>query len=398
MIKEVCIIGLTGTLRQERLSLSTLPTITVSQSDNTLTIHLVGGWRTSCVQNIADSLNSLEVSPDRNLIVNLSGLECLDTAGAYLVAKFLKNIEKTGISYEIKEGSAEVTDILRTVRKFAALPPPSHQKSPRSRLAYGLNTIGKGTIQHSKTLLEALSFLGEVTIHMIKTGLRPGRLRLVSLIDLMHKTGVNALPIVGLISFLIGVVLVYQGADQLRRFGAEIFTINLLAVSVLRELGILLTAIVVAGRSGSAYTAQLGFMKLNQEIDALYVLGFDPVDVLVIPRVLALVIVLPLLTFFADMMALVGGGIATYFLIGTGPADFSKHLLLSIKDWTFWTGIVKAPVFAFVIALTACFEGLRVSGGAESVGRRTTQSVVEGIFLVIVLDAAFSILFSFLEI
>ena len=193
-------------------------------------------------------------------------------------------------------------------------------------------------------------------------------------------------------------MLVYQGADQLRRFGAEIFTINLLAVSVLRELGILLTAIVVAGRSGSAYTAQLGFMKLNQEIDALYVLGFNPVDVLVIPRVLSLVIVLPLLTFFADMMALVGGGIATYFLIGTGPADFSKHLLLSIKDWTFWAGIVKAPVFAFVIALTACFEGLRVSGGAESVGRRTTQSVVEGIFLVIVLDAAFSILFSFLEI
>jgi phospholipid/cholesterol/gamma-HCH transport system permease protein len=284
------------------------------------------------------------------------------------------------------------------VNEFTPSPEPRTEQTSRFSLIFLLNFLGKMVLDPLKNFLEALSFLGEVTIGIIKILIHPRRLRFITLVDLIHKVGASALPIVGLISFLIGVVLVYQGADQLRRFGAEIFTINLLAVSALRELGILLTAIVVAGRSGSAYTAQLGFMKLNQEIDALHVLGIDPIEVLVVPRILALLIVLPLLTFFADIMALIGGGIATYFLIGVGPDDFAKHLLLSIGEWTFWTGIIKAPVFAFFIGLVACFEGLRVSGGAESVGQHTTQSVVEGIFLVIIFDAAFSILFSVLGI
>lgn len=287
---------------------------------------------------------------------------------------------------------------LKNVKNYQASIPVQPLKPKFFFLSHFFNDLGKSTVENVKTLVQALSFLGEVTVIMGGLLRHPSRIRFVTLVDLIHKVGVSALPIVGLISFLIGIVLVYQGADQLRRFGAEIFTINLLVVSALRELGILLTAIVVAGRSGSAYTAQLGFMKLNQEIDALQVLGFNTFEVLVIPRILALVITLPLLTFFSDMMALLGGGVTSYFLLGIGPADFSQHMLLSLKPWTFWVGVIKAPFFAFFIALISCFEGMRVSGGAERVGHHTTQAVVESIFLVLVLDALFSIVFSYIGI
>jgi phospholipid/cholesterol/gamma-HCH transport system permease protein len=210
----------------------------------------------------------------------------------------------------------------------------------------------------------------------------------------LEQTCVNALPIVGLISFLIGIVMAYQGADQLRRFGAEIFTVDLLAISALREIGILLTAVVVAGRSGSAFTAEIGMMKVNEEVDALRTLGLDPLEVLVLPRLLALMIALPLLAFFADIMALFGGGLMCAFALDISPDQYLSRLSQAIWPRTFWVGIVKAPVFAFVIAMVACYEGLTVDGSAESVGRKTTMSVVVAIFLVIVFDAIFSIVFS----
>jgi phospholipid/cholesterol/gamma-HCH transport system permease protein len=227
---------------------------------------------------------------------------------------------------------------------------------------------------------------------------RPSRLRLTSLTHHLEQTCVNALPIVGLISFLIGIVMAYQGADQLRRFGAEIFTIDLLAISALREIGILLTAVVVAGRSGSAFTAEIGMMKVNQEIDALRTLGLDPLEVLVLPRLLALMIALPLLAFFADIMALFGGGLVCVFVLDIAPDQYLDRLSAAIWPRTFWVGIVKAPVFAFLIAMVACYEGLTVAGSAESVGRKTTLSVVVAIFLVIVFDAIFSVVFSALGI
>jgi phospholipid/cholesterol/gamma-HCH transport system permease protein len=191
-------------------------------------------------------------------------------------------------------------------------------------------------------------------------------------------------------------VLAYQGADQLRAYGAEIFTINLLGVSVLRELGVLLTAIMVAGRSGSAFTAEIGTMQVNEEIDALKTLGLDPVEVLVLPRLLAMMIALPLLAFFANMMALFGGAIMALFVLDISLAQFRDQFSQAITAQMFWIGIVKAPFFAFLIAMVGCYEGLRVEGSAESVGRLTTKSVVESIFLVIVADAAFSIFFSYL--
>jgi phospholipid/cholesterol/gamma-HCH transport system permease protein len=190
--------------------------------------------------------------------------------------------------------------------------------------------------------------------------------------------------------------MTYQGADQLRRFGAEIFTVDLLGISILREIGILLTAIVIAGRSGSAFTAQIGTMKVNQEIDALRTIGLDPIEILVVPRLLALMIALPLLAFFADMLGLFGGGLMCAVALDIAPSQFLQELDRAIAPGTFLVGLAKAPVFAFLIAMVGCYEGLSAGGSAESVGRMTTRAVVVGIFLVIVFDALFSILFSYL--
>jgi phospholipid/cholesterol/gamma-HCH transport system permease protein len=206
------------------------------------------------------------------------------------------------------------------------------------------------------------------------------------------------MPIVGLLSFLIGVVMAYQGADQLRRFGAEIYTVNLLGISILRELGVLLSAIIIAGRSGSAFTAQIGTMQVNEEIDALRTLGLDPIEVLVLPRLLGLAITLPLIVFYADLMGLIGGALMSWVVLDISVASFVNQLQSAITEGTLWVGVVKAPFFAAIIALIGCYEGLNVTRSAESVGRLTTQSVVESIFFVIVTDAAFSIVFSVLKI
>ena len=197
-----------------------------------------------------------------------------------------------------------------------------------------------------------------------------------------------------LLAILIGVVLAFQGADQLRRFGAEIFTVNLLGVSVLRELGVLLTAIIIAGRSGSAFTAQIGAMEVNEEVDALRTIGLDPIEVLVLPRLLGLMLTLPLLSFFASMMALLGGGLMVVLVLDVPMVQFLRQLSTAVSTTTLWAGLVKAPVFAFLIAIVGCFEGMRVSRSAESVGQLTTTSVVLAIFLVILVDAVFSILFA----
>jgi phospholipid/cholesterol/gamma-HCH transport system permease protein len=243
-----------------------------------------------------------------------------------------------------------------------------------------------------------LGYLGLVSSETARTFAHPRRLRLPALINQTEQTGLNALPIVGLLSAVVGVVLAYQGAEQLKRFGAQLFTVDLLGIGTLRELGGLLTAIIVAGRSGSAFTAQIGTMKLNQEIDAMETFGLSTTELLVLPRVFALVITLPLLTLYAYIMTLIGGAAMCYFYLHIATPTFLHELAGAITLKTLWIGLVKAPVFAFIIAFVGCFEGLRVTGNAESVGRLTTRSVVASLFLVIIFDGGFSMLFSILEI
>lgn len=357
-----------------------------------------GAWVTDCLKETLVCLEKCRLlSKEKTLVIDFSRLVSLDTSGAYVIQHFCKALEKEGLDPTIKGLRQDHQILFDQIRKrdFLSSVPELKKQSVALQL---LHDLGVKTHKVSRDSIRLLSFVGQVVINLVGLLRSPGLLKRVSVVFHLQKVGLQALPIVGLISFLIGVVLVYQGAHQLKRFGAEIFTIDLLAVSVLREIGILLTSIVVAGRSGSAFTAQIGTMSLNQEIDALRVMGLNPIQYLVIPRVLALLIALPLLGFFANVVALLGGAVMGCALIGVDFQHFFQHLNLAIKPWTFWTGMIKAPIFAFVIAIVGCFEGMRVEGGAESVGRHTTKSVVKSIFLVIILDAAFSIFYSLIGI
>jgi phospholipid/cholesterol/gamma-HCH transport system permease protein len=257
-----------------------------------------------------------------------------------------------------------------------------------------VTALGAAVHARAGEVAGAVSFLGRVIAGLVRVGFRPRTLRLTALVHHMEAAGLAAVPIVALMGFLIGVVLAFQGAVQLAQFGAEIFVVELIAISVLRELGILLTAIIVAGRSGAAFTAALGSMKMREEVDAIRTLGLDPVEVLVVPRVLALLIVLPLLGFVASLMGLLGGGLMAWVELGVDPAVFRARLGETVAASHALVGLVKAPVFALVIGVTGCHMGLRVGGDAESLGRLTSASVVAAIFLVIVADAVFSVAFA----
>jgi len=241
---------------------------------------------------------------------------------------------------------------------------------------------------------ELCGFFGLVIVTGLRSLRHPSRIRWRSIVMQTYRTGVTALPIIGLLTFLIGVVIAYQGAEQLRRFGAEIFTVNLLGIGILRELGVLVTAIVISGRSGSAFTAEIGAMEVHEEIDAMRTLGLDPIEVLVLPRLVGLTIALPLLAVFADFMALLGGALMAWDALHILPPLFVRQLHDAVTTWTLGVGILKAFFFAPTIAIVGCHAGFSVSRSAESVGRLTTMSVVRSIFLVIIIDAGFSVIFS----
>lgn len=321
--------------------------------------------------------------------LDLAAVTEIDTAGAWI----LLHHEAAGMALEEINGTQ--ISLLETVRQ--ALPNATRTggeaRSPH-RAGDGLEAIGKAMAALWGSTAQALDFTGVVIVRLGQGLFDPRRLRLTALVHHMQQTGVSALPIVALMGFLIGVVLAFQGAAQLRQFGAEIFVVDLIAVSVLRELGILLTAIIVAGRSASAFTAAIGSMKMREEIDAMRVLGLDPVEVLVLPRFLALVIVLPILGLVADLAGLFGGGLMAWIELGISPGQFRSQLLADVSATQALVGLSKAPVFAAIIALVGCHQGLLVKGDAESLGQRTSRAVVIAIFLVIVVDALFSVFFA----
>ncbi len=364
-----------------------------SERDGGLLLQAGGAWDVGSVARLDAELRGLAPRERAPLTVDLAGVERLDTAGAWLIHRTLRDMRQAGMTAETRAVTPDFRVMLEQVaandRPCEVAPPPVNA------LVACVNRVGEGTLDALEEARQVLGFFGLIMLTWARTLARPGRLRGTPLVYHMEQVGVNALPIVGLISFLIGVVLAYQGAVQLQRFGAEIFVVNLIGVSVLREIGILLTAIVVAGRSGSAFAAQIGSMVVHEEVDAMRTLGLGPVEVLVLPRVLALVVMLPILAFWADLMGLLGGGIMAWLVLDISPGLYIDRLRDAVGLWSFWVGIIKAPVFGFLIAMVGCLEGMRVSGSAESVGRQTTRAVVTSIFLVIVVDALFSIFFSF---
>jgi phospholipid/cholesterol/gamma-HCH transport system permease protein len=311
--------------------------------------------------------------------LDLSGLTRLDMAGAW----FLADRERRGATlHDAPARPARLLAIARDALPPATPPPPPARADAVARLRGALAPMAS-----------ALAFWGRVLWLGASLPRHPRRLRLTSVVHHLREAGLSALPIVALMSFLIGVVLAFQGAAQLRQFGAEVFVADLIAISVLRELGVLLTAIIVAGRSGAAFTAAIGSMKMREEVDALRILGLDPVAVLALPRIGALVIALPLLTVAADISGLAGGAAMAWLALGVPPEAFAARMQ-ALSAWHYGTGLIKAPVFALIVGLTGCWFGLRVGSDAESLGRMTSRAVVVAIFLVIVADAAFSVLFA----
>ena len=354
-------------------------------------LEIGGDWTIRASAKLDQDLRALK--SDQDVRIDTSQLGRLDSTGAWLLLRTRRALEEAGHKVEgpeLPENYRPLLDRLNDVR-------PASEPLPRRHagLVRRLYKIGKATMHALSQAYSMLGYLGRVTVETGEVIARPKHnLRIAATINQIEETGINALPIVGLLSFLIGVVLAYQGVDQLKKFGAEVFTINILGVGLLREIAGLITAIIVAGRSGSAFTAQIGTMRVNEEIDAMQTMGLNTVDTLVLPRIIGLVIALPLLTFFADLMGLLGGAAMCYFDLHITVPVFIRQLQDAVSVSTFLVGIIKAPVFAFVIALVGCYEGFQVERNAASVGLLTTRSVVEAVFLVIVLDAAFSVMFS----
>ena len=355
-----------------------------------------GHWGIGEASRLDAQLRALELPSGRVVQVDAGDITVMDTAGAWILHRTIKSLRGQGLSVEVTNANPSVAEMLEEVARNDN--PCEIAPTSGNAIANCIALIGESAVDIALETAQLISFLGSIFATLGRTAVNPRRLRLIPLVHHMQQVGLNALPIVCLISFLIGVVLAYQGASQLQKFGAEVFVVDLIAISLLREIGILLTAIVIAGRSGSAFTAQIGSMKVNEEIDAMRTLGLDPIEVLVLPRVLALVITLPLLAFFSDIVGLFGGALMAWITLDISPGLFLERLHATLGPWTFWIGIIKAPVFAFIIAMLGCFEGFQVVGSSESVGQKTTRAVVEAIFLVIVVDAIFSIFFAFIGI
>ncbi len=325
-------------------------------------------------------------------VIDIRGLAQMDTSGAWLLVELQAKAAGDGRDVTIEGASDAQAQLIETVR--SNMPPDDkplkEHKTPIDRL----EDYGQMVVRGFKTAVELIGFLGQVIATIGGILIRPRRLRLTSMVHHCQEIGINAIPIVSLMAFLIGVVLAFQGSAQLRQFGAEVFVVDLIAISVLRELGILLTAIIVAGRSGSAFTAAIGSMKMREEIDAMRTLGLEPVTILVVPRVLALILMLPALGFIANISGLVGGALMSWIELGVSPAVFQSRLVSNTDVWHFLVGMIKAPFFALIIGIIGCYQGMKVGGDAESLGRLTSASVVLAIFMVIVVDALFSIFFA----
>ncbi|MEM9012133.1 MAG: MlaE family lipid ABC transporter permease subunit [Pseudomonadota bacterium] len=324
--------------------------------------------------------------------VDLGAVEALDTAGAWALVNLERRLQAEGADVEFTGAGPDRQALIDAVARNLVEKPETGE--PPHGLTVWLANVGARTIAGFDTGRAILSFLGIVMVRLLQTVVRPWRLRATSLFFHMQAVGLNAVPIVALMAFLIGIVLAFQGATQLRQFGAEVFVVDLIAISILRELGILLTAIIVAGRSGSAFTAAIGSMKIREEIDAMRTLGLDPAEVLVLPRVIALMIMLPVLGFIANIVGLFGGAMMSWIELGVSPGMFLTRLREGTDLWHFGVGMIKAPFFAIIIGVVGCFQGFQVAGSADSVGQRTTASVVLSIFLVLVTDAIFSIFFA----
>ena len=338
------------------------------------------------IARAASTAREIEAEPDP-LTIDLSDVRNMDTVGAWVIYRTVRDRKA-----KVVGANDQAKSLLDQVAE--ADHPARVRPEERAGFIRVLRELGEWVSEAGVTLLGLLGFFGATLIGFANLIKRPKRFRVNAVVQRFDTVGVRALGIIGLMSFLIGIVIAQQGSVQLEQFGAEIYTINLIGRITVRELGTLMTAIMVAGRSGSAFAAQIGTMKITEEIDAMRTIGVSPVEALVIPRLISAVIMMPLLAFWSILTALIGGGIFVWTSLGIPPLTYIQRLQEVIPITDLWIGLIKAPVFGFIIALAGCFQGMLVEGNSEEVGSRTTTAVVQSIFLVIVLDAVFAVFFS----
>ena len=367
---------------------------TESGTDGSLSITLSGPLVVSSVGRIDAKLRAIDQPVER---IDLSQVGAFDTVGAWTVVRLAQEREA-----EITGGSDEAMRLIAAVRGddaadqelaegLASAPEEDRQLTLPGRIVQGLGT---SMADYWTGMLSLIGFIGAMVMAGIQLARHPSRFRWTSLIRQLELVGVDALPIVGLMSFLIGIVIAQQGAVQLRQFGAEIYTVNLTGRLSMRELGVLMTAIMFAGRSGSAFAAQIGTMKLTAEVDAMRTIGVSPVEALVLPRIMASVLIMPLLGFYAAVASIIGGAFISMFSLGIPFVTFLSRIQEVVPMHDIWVGMIKAPVFGLIVALAGCYQGMRVLGNSEEVGLKTTVAVVQAIFVVIVLDAFFAVFFT----
>lgn len=359
-------------------------------------LALSGSWTVRGMGAIGTQLDALTVPVRSEMIVNGTHIDALDTGGAWVLQKLLTQLREKVVTLTIIGLKLKFSKLLEVAVQQAKVQTPLQsdvQAPPTSWLEH----LGRNAKSASDQIVALLSFVGECAVGFAVSVAHPARIRWRPILFNIRSAGFDALPIVGLLSFLLGIVVAYQGADQLRQYGANIYVADLVGLSMLREFAPLITAIIIAGRSGSAYAAQIGTMSVTEEIDAMRTLGIAPMDLLVLPKILALLVALPLLTVFADVLGVFGGMIMSRAQLGVGFGEFLDRFAKAVSVTAYLVGICKAPVFAVIIAVVGCFQGFRTKGGADSVGKQTTRSVVQSIFLVIVADALFSVAFSALD-
>ncbi|WEK49345.1 MAG: ABC transporter permease [Candidatus Kaistia colombiensis] len=355
-------------------------------------LRAAGPWTVRTVGDLEPSIDAAIANIAGSTIIDLSGIEHIDTAGAWLITRLERGLRAKQFDVSVEGGSDNSTRLLaalnQTEREAPAAPP---QIGVAQEI---VEAIGRTMYLSWLDFQSGLNILGGVARGFGKALFDPSRLRITSVVFHIDRTGFRAVPIIALMSLLIGAIIAQQSAFQLRAFGADIFVVDLVGILVLREIGVLLTAIMIAGRSGSAFTAEIGSMKMREEIDALSVIGVDPIEVLILPRILGLVIALPILAFIADISALFGAGLVSWVYIGIPPEAFVARLRDAVALNTLFVGLIKAPFMALIIGIIGASEGLNVRGSAASLGSQTTASVVKSIFMVIVVDGLFAIYFA----
>ena len=379
-----------------------MPHVQAQRRDDELGLTLSGRWDAAALSNLEAELDALDFSGIRRVVVD-GGDAQIDLSGGWLLQRLRDDLKRRDIELAF---TGDVPDALRVVgkamqeRRRSARPAGEAADAPDDDESdfNPVEALGRTTVARAREAIDGLTFLGRLVAVLFRALGSPRRLRPISIVRHVWDTGITAIPIVSLIAFLISIIIAYLSAGQLQSYGADIFVVDLITVGVLRELGVLLTAIIVAGRSGSAFAAEIGAMKLNQEVDALVATGVDPTEVLVLPRVIGLVIALPLLTFIADVVGMTGGALLCYSLLDMPLQQFIGRANEAIAPTTFWVGLVKAPVFAVLIAMAGTYRGMQVRGSSRELGRLTTVAVVQSIFLVLLADALFAILFMELDI